>query len=114
MNSGIQYRTIEYLDLERSSARMEKQALADAHKITEYFKEECGAEVFGIGSLFEEPLLFKIGSDIDLIVKGIPPDQFLSITANASIMTRFGLDIIPFEGANPIIRKRLSESGIRL
>jgi predicted nucleotidyltransferase len=88
--------------------------LADAHRIAEYLIEQCEAAVFGIGSLFESGRVFGPRSDIDLVVEGIPPERFFSITAAAASLTSFDLDIIPLEEANELIRKRVDACGVQL
>ena len=88
--------------------------MEDARRIAEYLKGECPAVVFGIGSAFETGREFGPDSDIDLVVEGIPPERFLSTTAKAALLTRFCVDIIPFETASELVRQRVREDGVRL
>ncbi len=114
IGGDMKYKTIEYLDSARTDVSVERSALADARKIAKYLNEECDAVVFGIGSLFEAEREFGPGSDIDLVVEGIPPGRFFSITAAAASMTRFDLDIIPLEEADELIKQWVCECGVRL
>ena len=85
MIAGSKYRTIEYLEARRGDESAKRTALADAHRIAEYLIDQCEATVFGIGSLFESGRVFGPHSDIDLVVEGIPPERFFSITAAAQL-----------------------------
>jgi predicted nucleotidyltransferase len=89
-------------------------ALVDARKIARFLKQNGGTKVYGIGSLFEEEREFTDTSDIDLVVKGLPEQDFLAITARAAIMTGFDIDIIPFEGAKEYIVEHIASGGIEL
>ena len=104
MAKGTKYRTVEYLESRRGDESSKRGALA----------ERCGAVVYGIGSLFEPDRVFTSRSDIDLVAKGIPSEQFFTITAGAAALTSFDVDIIPLDDANELIKKRVSEHGVRL
>ena len=52
-----------------------QKAVRDAKRIADYLADEYGAEVWGIGSLFEELRPFRQRSDIDLAASGIPAAQ---------------------------------------
>lgn len=108
------YRTLEYLEARRNDTAAKCRALEDARKIAAFLADECGAVVYGIGSLFEPGRSFGPRSDIDLVVEGIPPGRFFSITARAALLTNFDVDIIPLEDANDLIKERVSEYGVRL
>ena len=91
-----------------AGARLEAQRIAD------YLEASYGAEVWGIGSLFEGIREFRQGSDIDLVAKGIPGGRFLDAMVAAEAMTTFNLDLIPWETANELVREIVLESGVRL
>ena len=114
MAEGLTYRTIEYLSSRRTDASAKRAALADARRIAEYLSVRCKAVVFGIGSLFDPDRAFGPNSDIDLVVQGIPPERFFSITAVAASLTSFDVDIIPLEEADELIKQRVDASGVRL
>ena len=114
MAGSAKYRTVEYLESRRIDKSAKQAALADAHKIARYLIEQCDAVVFGIGSLFEPDRVFRRRSDIDLVVKGIPPERFFSITAAAAALSNFEVDIIPLEDATKLIKDRVDEYGVRL
>ena len=90
------------------SARRDAQAIADM------LKERHGAEVWGIGSLFEPGRPFRKGSDIDLVVRGVSKDCFFEALAEAQALTDWSLDLIPWEAANDLIREIVQESGVPL
>jgi len=114
MAEDAEYRTLEYLDSRTSDESAARAASTDAHKIARHLAEQCGAVVYGIGSLFEPDRIFGPRSDIDLVAEGIPPERFLSITARAASLTEFDVDIIPLEDANELIKQRVAEYGVLL
>ena len=89
-------------------------ARRDAESIARFLKDRFGAEVWGIGSLFEELRPFRKGSDIDLVAKGISTDRFFEVLAEVQDQTQFPVDLIPWEEANDLIREILLTSGVRL
>jgi hypothetical protein len=89
-------------------------ALVDAERVAAVLKERFGAEVWGIGSLFEHIRPFRKGSDIDLVVKGIPKDRFFEALAEAAKSTSFAVDLIPWEDANELVREIVRDAGVRL
>ena len=114
MAERTKYRTVEYLKSRRSDESAKRAALSDAKKIADCLAEQCGAVVYGIGSLFEPDRVFGPRSDIDLVAQGIPPARFFSITARAASLSSFDVDIIPLEDANNLIKQRTAEYGVRL
>lgn len=91
-----------------------KQALRDARHIAAFLKEEYGARVVGIGSLFSARRAFRRDSDIDLVVNGLPAAEFFSASAKAADMTSFSLDLFPLESASPYLRERVEQEGVPL
>lgn len=90
------------------------RAIADARAIADFLKQEYGARVFGVGSLFEPERPFRVSSDIDLVVEALPPDRFFEASAKAASMTDFELDVIPLEDASEHIRRLVAEKGVEL
>ena len=88
-------------------------ALSDARRIAAYLVEQGASRVVGIGSAFEPSRPFTDRSDIDLVVEGIEPARFFSVSAGAAAMTDFGLDLTPLEVATEALRLVVSESGRR-
>ena len=88
-------------------------ALADARRIATYLAEEGASRVVGIGSAFEPSRPFTDRSDIDLVVEGIEPARFFSVSAGAAAMTDFRLDLTPLEVSTEALRRVVSESGRR-
>ena len=89
-------------------------ARRDAQSIARFLKDGYGAEVWGIGSLFEELRSFRKGSDIDLVAKGIPADRFFEVLVEVEDQTPFAVDLIPWEEASDLIREIALASGVRL
>ena len=89
-------------------------ALADARRIAAYLVEQGASRVVGIGSAFEPARPFTDRSDIDLVVEGIEPARFFSVSAGAAAMTDFGLDLTPLEVATEALRRVVRESGVEL
>ncbi len=122
MNTGIamksaskrEYRTLEYLSRRRNDPERRREALLDALSIASFLKKNYSVRVFGIGSLFEEGRSFSHRSDIDLVVKGLPDNRFFTISAEAEKLTRFKLDIIPYESANSLVLETLRDRGVEL
>jgi predicted nucleotidyltransferase len=105
---------IAHLSRTRFSPGDASGARRDAENIARFLKDRYGAEVWGIGSLFEELRPFRKGSDIDLVAKGIPTDRFFEVLAEVEDQTKFSVDLIPWEGANDLIREIVLTSGVRL
>ena len=89
-------------------------ALADARRIAAYLFEQGARRVVGIGSAFEPARPFTDRSDIDLVVEGIEPDRFFSVSAGAAAMTDFRLDLTALEVATTALRRVVSEDGVEL
>ena len=105
---------IAYLGRTRFAPGDATGARRDAKGIARFLKDRYGAEVWGIGSLFEKLRPFRRGSDIDLVAKGIPRDRFFEVLAEVEGSTSFSVDLIPWEEANDLIREIVLESGVRL
>lgn len=91
-----------------------ERALADARRIADYLKNTYGARVFGIGSLFERGRRFTPRSDIDLVVRGLPDGVYFKASVEASRLSGFRLDLIPWEDANALVREIVAEAGKEL
>jgi hypothetical protein len=89
-------------------------ARRDAERIAGHLKKRYGAEVWGIGSLFEKLRPFRIDSDIDLVARGIPRDRFFDAVAEVESLTRWDVDLIPWEDAHDLVREIVREAGVPL
>lgn len=108
------YRTVEYLNRALSGRVEAAAARADAERIAAYLRDTYQASVIGIGSLFEAGRPFLERSDIDLVVSGIPKEEYIAALSEAADLTRFHLDLIPLEDANDLIRETAARQGVRL
>ena len=89
-------------------------ALSAARRIARFLKRNGARRVIGIGSTFDPWRPFTHRSDIDLVVEGIEPRRFYSVSARAAAMTDSRLDLIPAESATPALRRVVDESGAEL
>ncbi|MBI4702744.1 MAG: nucleotidyltransferase domain-containing protein [Deltaproteobacteria bacterium] len=68
------------------------------------------ARVLLIGSLARGD--FRLGSDIDLVVEGLAPQRFFAACAAADRLGGiFAVDLVPFEDASALTRRRLASEG---
>jgi hypothetical protein len=105
---------LSHLKKARFSEGDVRAAHADALRIATCLKEHYGAEVYGIGSLFETIRPFRKGSDIDLVARGIPKAEYFDALAEVQAMTDFGVDLIPWEAANDLVREIVRVAGVKL
>ena len=89
-------------------------ALSSARRIARFLRSNGARRVVGIGSTFDASRPFTRRSDIDLVVEGIAPEVFYSVSARAAAMTRFDLDVTPLESATPALADVVDEEGVEL
>ncbi len=102
----------------RRKAEMEAiKALAfqKARAISEMLRARYGVKkVILFGSIVEGDYLHK-GTDIDLLVEGLNPEDFLKAGAEAmKLASPFDVDMIPMEKADRLIKERAEKEGISL
>ena len=98
----------------RFSEERRERAVREAQNIADFLKRSYNARVIGIGSAFNSERTFRDDSDIDLVVEGIPADQFFSASARAADLTSFSLDLIPLESSTAALREAVEEEGVSL
>ncbi|MCY4482791.1 MAG: hypothetical protein OXC12_07950 [Spirochaetaceae bacterium] len=91
-----------------------ERAVADARRIAQFLEQNGARTVVGIGSAFDPTRPFSHRSDIDLVVHGLPPRSFFSISAQAAAMTGYSLDLTAAESATPALLRTASEHGTQL
>jgi predicted nucleotidyltransferase len=69
--------------------------------------------VVGIGSAFD-PERFSQRSDIDLVVFGLPANAYFSTLGQIMMMTKFKVNLIPYESATALLKQRVAEEGAQL
>ena len=89
-------------------------ALSDARRIAGFLGRHGARKVVGIGSAFDARRPFTHRSDIDLVIEGIDPEAFYSVSARAAALTDFRLDLIPLESATPALLRVVGEQGVVL
>ena len=89
-------------------------ALSNARRIARFLRSSGARRVVGIGSAFDPARPFTRRSDIDLVVEGIAPGMFYSLSARAAAMTKFDLDVTPLESATPALVRIVNDEGLEL
>jgi len=111
-----------YIDGWRQRAQQERQqtearrqnAIHEARRIARFLSEIAGvSKVVGIGSAFD-PERFSQRSDIDMVVFGLPPNAYFSTLGQIMAMTKFEVDLIPYESATALLKQRVAEEGVQL
>lgn len=99
----------------REAAELEQRrhrAIDLARDLAPVLASEYGArKVVLIGSALD-PECFNTTSDIDLLVHGMPPENYFAAVARC-MNPEFDVDLIPFEQAHPLAR-RAAEKGMVL
>jgi len=92
-----------------------KKALNDAKEIAGILKERFGAtEVRCFGSLTDEARFSSL-SDIDIAVKGVPPEKFY--TAYAEItkkISEFKIDLVDMDDCKESIKTEIMNNGVMI
>jgi hypothetical protein len=92
----------------------EGEARDAARRIARDLKQRHGLRVHGIGSLFCEYRPFLQDSDIDLVVEGLPPNLYFAELTRVNHMSRWPIDLIPWETASWFLREIVREEGVEL
>jgi len=77
-------------------------------QLAELLKAEGADEVYWLGSCGTDRQ--RESSDLDLAVRGLPPEKFFAVLARLSEMTRLPVDLIDLDRPSPVI-DYLCESG---
>jgi predicted nucleotidyltransferase len=95
-------------------AELQQHARRDAEIIAAFLCQEYHAEkVVLIGSLVSGKD-FRLNSDIDLVVYGLPKQLYFSACASLRSFTEFDVDVIPYESAYDSIKRRVESEGVIL
>lgn len=105
---------LEHIRATRFESGNRDLAVSDAHRIACFLRRHGARRVVGVGSAFDPERPFTRRSDLDLVVEGIAPRRFYSLSACAAAMTDFGLDLIPAESATPSLQFEMDERGVEL
>jgi predicted nucleotidyltransferase len=110
----------EYFSVWKERRREEKRrkelAIKKAKAVAKTLREKYRAEeVILFGSLIWRPDFLWIGTDIDLIVRGLEDERYFEILADISTISYpFHVDLIPFEKARPSLKKKALKEGLHL
>jgi len=113
-------KTTEYRSLweEREEEEKRKRILAieKAREVAKILKGKYKVkEVILFGSLVWRPDFLWRGTDIDLLVKGLKDEKYFEALGDISTTSHpFHIDLVPFEKAWPLIKRRALEEGMRL
>ncbi len=100
---------------EQETAERRARAWSAARQAARVLKEKYGAaQVIAFGSLVHQAW-FHAGSDIDLAVKGISPDDFFHVWAKLDYLgIDFEIDLMNYELAPDHLRQVIDAEGIEL
>jgi len=89
-----------------------QQAQALAHKASNFLKQEYGeVEVILFGSSTQRDQ-FHLNSDIDLAIKGLPPEQFFKAVAQLQDLSpEFKIDLVQLEYCQTSLHQLILEEG---
>lgn len=111
----MEYRSV-WKERKEDEKRMRESAIEKARRVAKLLKNKYHVkETILFGSLIWRPDFLWWGTDIDLMVKGLNNKKYFEILAEVSgLAYPFHIDLIPFEKAEPPIKKRAMEEGLRL
>ncbi|MFQ5612360.1 MAG: nucleotidyltransferase family protein [Anaerolineae bacterium] len=90
--------------------RLAQEARRDLDRIAHSLRTTYGARrIILFGSLVKDR--FAAGSDIDLAVAGIAPADFFSACAEANRLSRFRVDLKPYDDLHPRFQQRVLAQG---
>jgi predicted nucleotidyltransferase len=94
-----------------ASKALAKQAWADVEQIAKLLTEQFGAtQIIVFGSLMQEDC-FDSESDIDMAVKGIPPEDYFTAMAAVNQISRHWVDLKPIEVIDPHFWQKVLKTG---
>lgn len=92
---------------------LKKGAMAEVKRLSSLLKKRFGFEALYLGgSLFTDK--FRIGSDLDLIIKGMKIEDFFKAYALLLRESRHPVDLKPFEDLGLDFKKKILEGGMRV
>ncbi|WP_449243932.1 nucleotidyltransferase family protein [Desulfobacca acetoxidans] len=90
--------------------RLEQSARSEVKQIVRLLIAEFGAEkIILFGSLAKGS--FRVGSDIDLAVEGLPADRLFSALGAVNRLSRAWIDLKPLEDLEPHFKNRILNTG---
>ncbi len=111
---------IEYCSAWKERRKEEKRrrilAIERAKQIAKVLKDKYYVrETILFGSLISRSNFLSPRTDIDLMVKGLDGKKYFEVLADVSRLAYpFQIDLIPFEKAESLIKKRALREGLRL
>lgn len=104
--------------LEGRRRRYTERAWQEARRLAGVLMREFGAtSVWVFGSLAGDRLgrkVFRLDSDIDLAVRGIPPEMFFRAYGRIMGASDFSIDLVDVDACAPQLQKVILEEGIPL
>jgi len=99
----------------KKRARGVKRALEEAAAAARFLVEDCGAgRVYLFGSLAWKRPLFRLDSDIDLAVEGMPEKNWSLAERGLGEHFSFSFDLVDLGEANSFLRRKIETEGVLL
>jgi predicted nucleotidyltransferase len=93
--------------------QVKAEALGDAKKLAGLLRRDFIFEsLYLYGSLLSDA--FHSGSDLDMIIKGMPIEDFFKAYAMLLKKSSFPVDLKPFEALTDEFKARIEERGMRI
>ncbi len=90
------------------------RAMATARRLArKLLREEGAARVFVFGTAADAER-FRLDSDLDLAVEGLPKERFFKVWAALDRDSEFEVDLVQLELASPALRARILRDGKEL
>lgn len=99
-----------FADRDSESRKLAARARKDLAGATEILKKYGAKQIFVFGSLCRSDR-FHSGSDIDIAVEGIPPEQFIRAAADLMMAVDFPIDLKPLEELDDVFRDLIKKNG---
>ncbi len=111
----VEYRSI-WKAREEERKKKRELAIKKAKLIAKFLKNNYYVkETILFGSVIWRPDFTWDGTDIDLMVKGLHPEKYFKTLSEIYPLAHpFHIDLIPYEKANPSIKRRVIREGLRL
>lgn len=88
-----------------------RRALREARRLARHLAKRHSVKRVGLVGSVLRPGEFRSGSDIDLIVWGLPLEKHISIWVEAEKRCGFPVDLIPWERSTPRLRRTFARDG---
>ncbi|NPV29179.1 MAG: nucleotidyltransferase domain-containing protein [Firmicutes bacterium] len=99
----------------KKRSREAERALREAMAAARFLVESCGARrVYLFGSLAWKRPFFRLDSDIDLAVEGMPEKNWSLAERGLGERLSFSFDLVDLGEAAPFLRRKIETEGVLL